>query len=163
MRDLTFFRAMLGLPSSVNVLKHLDGPRADSQSCFFIESGHLMEIMEVNSKKIVCLFFGPGEFVVQCHPDTNLQSLDDVQGSGFSHEAIFTTLRKFPESLVAYRKVRKDYYEKVAERLRVQGMPVEKRLEHLQKNQPWVFDLSDRKDIACYLGISLSIFDKLTR
>ena len=154
---------MLGLPSSANVLKHLKGPTADSESCFFIESGHVMEFFEVNFKKIIFLFFGPGEFVIRCHPDSDLESLDDVHGQQFLHRDVIKTLREFPETLKAYRGIRKEYYEKVAERLRVQEMPVEKRLEHLQKNQPWVFDLADREDIACYLGVSLSIFEKLTR
>lgn len=48
-------------------------------------------------------------------------------------------------------------------RLRIQEMTVEKRFEHLQKKQPWVFDLVDPKYIACYLGIPLSIFEKLVR
>lgn len=149
---------MLSLPSSANVLKDLTGPEADSQSCFFIEKGHLMECIEVNSQKIVSLFFGPGEFAIQCHPKfSNLYCLDKVQGSRFSHENVIKTLRKFPESFVQYRGVRKDYYEKVAERLRILEMPVEKRLAYLQKKQPWVFNLANRKDIASYLGISQSI------
>lgn len=163
MRDLTLFRTMLGIPSSVNILKHVEGPQAESQSCFFIESGHLMEFIEVNFKKIVFLFFGPGEFAIQCHPDSNLQCLGDVHGKKFPHEDVVRLLKEFPETREAYRGIRKEYYEKVAERLRLQQMPVEKRFEHLQKNQPWVFDLAERKNIACYLGISLSILEKLTR
>jgi hypothetical protein len=52
---------MLGLPSSANVLKGLEDPNTDSTSCLFIEKGHIVEYIEMNSKKIVCLFFGPGE------------------------------------------------------------------------------------------------------
>jgi hypothetical protein len=163
MRDLTLFRAMLGLPSSVNVLKHLEGPAADSESCFFIETGHLMEFMKVNYKKVICLFWGPGEFVIRCHPDSDLECLDPGNVSHFQHEDVIKFLRKYPECRVAYHGIRKGYYEKVAERLRVRDMPVEKRFEHLQKNQPWVFDFAERKDIACYLGISLSILAKLTK
>ena len=59
MRDLTLFRAMLGLPPSANFLKGLDGPKADSPSCFFIEEGHIMEYIEMNSKKVVCFFLNP--------------------------------------------------------------------------------------------------------
>lgn len=162
MRDLTLFRAMLGLPPSANFLKGLDGPKADSPSCFFIEKGHIMEYIEMNSKKVVCLFFEPGEFVIPCHPTfSTLKSLDDVHGGNFSHWAIISTLRKFPESFVHYREVRKKYYEKIADRLRMQEMPVEKRMEHLQKKQSWVFDLVDPKDIANYLGIPISLFEML--
>ena len=162
MRDLTLFRAMVGLPPAVNVLKGLKGPKGDSQSGFFIEKGHLMEYVELNSKRIISLFFGPGEFAIQCHPEfANFQSLDDVAGGSLSHETVIRTLRKFPESFVHYREVRKLYYAKVAERLKVQEMPAEKRFEHLQKAQPWVFDLAQPKDIACYLGISETIFEKI--
>lgn len=164
MRDLTLFRAMINLPSSVNLPKPLKGSTANSQDCLYIERGHVMEFIEVNSKKIVCLFFGPGEFAIKCHPDfSNLHALDEVKGSQFSSEAVIKLLRKFPETFEHYRVIRKRYYEKIAERLRIQEMQVEKRLEHLQKTQPWVFDLVDPKDIACYLGISLGIFEKLTK
>ena len=162
MRDLTLCRAMLGLPSSANILKGLKGPKSDSISCFFIEKGHIMEYIEMNSKRVVSLFFGPQEFVIPCHPVfSGLKSLDDVRGDNFSHSAVISLLRKHPESFVHYRAVRKLYYEKVADRLRMQEMPVEKRMEHLQKNQSWVFDLVDPKDIANYLGIPLSLFEKL--
>jgi hypothetical protein len=155
---------MLGLPSSANVLKGLEDPNTDSTSCLFIEKGHIVEYIEMNSKKIVCLFFGPDEFVIPCHPTFSiLKSLDDVHCGNFSHQGVISILRKHPESFVLYRGVRKDYYEKVAIRLRMQGMPVEKRLEHLQKTRSWVFGLVDPKDIANYLGIPLSLFEKLVR
>lgn len=155
---------MLGLPSSVNVLKGFEGPKADSTSCFFIEEGHVVEYIEMNSKKVVCLFFGPGEFAIPCHPTfSTFKSLDDVHVGNFSHQGIISILRNHPESFAHYRGVRKDYYEKVADRIRMQEMPVEKRLEHLQKTQSWVFGLVDPKDIANYLGIPLSLFEKLVR
>lgn len=162
MRDLSLFRATLGLPSSVNVLKPLKVRKPDSEIYFFLATGHVMESIEINSKKVVCLFFGPGEFVIPCHPELSiLKSLDDVRGQTFTHRAILNLLRGFSETRVHYRSIRKEYNEKVAERLRVYELPVEKRLEHLQKKQPWVFGLVDRQDIASYLGISLSMFEKI--
>lgn len=131
--------------------------KPDMTTAFFVEKGHVMETLEVKGtdKPIITLFFGPGEFAVLCHPLSNMVSLDNVAGNRFSHRMIFGALRKFPESHVHYREMRRKYHEKVAARLRIlTTMSPQQRYDDLVANQPWVIKLAELEDIASYLGTS---------
>ena len=115
-----------------------------------------MEYVQTGARKIVSLFFGPEEYVIPCHPlFSSLRSLDPVTTITFTHRNVFRTLRQFPESSNQYLGVRRQYQEKVNERLRVQQtMNAQDRFAYLQETQPWVFSLVSRADIASYLGIT---------
>ena len=156
MRDLTLYHAMTAsLPSAI-VLRDTQAPDPDSTSCIFLERGHIIEYIQLGARKIVSLFFGPDEFVIPCHPlFSTLKSLDPVTTVTFTHRSIFRSLRQSPASFAQYEGVRKQYQEKVAERLRIQQtLNEEERYRHLKETQPWVFSLASRGDIASYLGVT---------
>ncbi|MDO6433291.1 hypothetical protein Q4E93_21955 [Flavitalea sp. BT771] len=135
-------------------------------TAFFIEKGHIMEVLDIGvpGKVIIPLFFGPGEFAVRCHPRSNLKGLDKVSGNTFTHTMIIQTLRKFPESHVYYREMRRLYHEKVQDRLRsLQTMSDQERYDHLKATQPWVLKLAEPGDIAAYLGVSKEVLRELRK
>lgn len=156
MRDLTLYRAITAGTFSENLRDDVRSPDPDSTSCIFLEKGHMMEYVQSGARKIVSLFFGPEEYVIPCHPlFSSLRSLDPVTTITFTHRNVFRTLRQFPESSNQYLGVRRQYQEKVNERLRVQQtMNAQERFTYLQETQPWVFSLVSRADIASYLGIT---------
>jgi hypothetical protein len=131
--------------------------KPDTQTFMFLEKGHAIESIEVgpDRKKMVSLFFGPGEFAIPCHLQYGiLQSLDNAVGYNFTHGQIMHMLRKFPETHVYYREMRRRYQEKVADRIHtLTSMTGEQQFAHLRKHQPWVFELAKIKDIASYLAI----------
>jgi hypothetical protein len=165
MRDLTLYRAMTAGTFSENLLGDVRSPDPDSTSCIFLEKGHMMEYVQTGARKIVSLFFGPEEYIIPCHPlFSSLKSLDPVTTITFTHRNVFRTLRQFPESSSQYQGIRRQYQEKVNERLRVQQtMNAQERFQHLQETQPWVFSLVSRDDIASYLGIAVEELRQLTR
>ena len=115
-------------------------------------------------RRIVTLFFGPGEFAVHCHPQSELVALDKMSGNPFTYGIIFQTLRKFPELRVHYRELRRRYHEKVAARLHsLQTMTPQQRFENMMASQPWVLELVDPKDIASYLHISVDLLKELRK
>ena len=124
-----------------------------------------MEYIQLGARKLVCLFWGPEEYVVRCHPlFSSLKSLDPVATVTFTYGNVIRTLRKFPESSQQYEGIRRQYQEKVAGRLlMLSRMTVEERFEHLQTTQPWVFALACRQDIAAYLGIAMDELKALVR
>ena len=136
-------------------------------TCTFIEKGHVMEYILVGpeQKKVVALFYGPQEFAVHCHPQySNLVSLDDVKNNPFTHGDIMHMLRKFPESRVYYRELRKLYQQKVDDGIRtLTSMTGPERFAYLKQHQPWVFDLADVEDIASYLAISVKMVEALQK
>jgi len=150
---------LLGLSGSTH--PKLAGPalKPTTPTAFFIEKGHVMEVLNVSpGKRVVALFFGPEEFAVRCHPFSELQALDKLKGNPFTYSMILRTLRKFPESHVHYREMRRRYHEKVAARLHsLQTMTDQQRYEQLAVTQPWALKLADPEDIASYLGISVGM------
>lgn len=165
MRDLTLYRVMTASLPSVNVLNETCTPDPDSTSCIFLEKGHIVEYIQLGARKIVSLFFGPDEFVIPCHPlFSALKSLDPVTTVTFSHRTIFRSLRQFPASSAQYQGVRKQYLEKVAERVRIhQTLTERERFQYLQETQPWVFRLASRADIASYLAVTADTLRELDR
>jgi hypothetical protein len=116
-----------------------------------------MEFIDIAlpGQRAVTLFFGPQEFAVRCHGRSQLKTLDKVKTQAFSHSSMFQTLRKFPESHIYYREMRKRYHEKVADRLHsLQTMSPHEQYQHLVATQPWVLKLADPNDVALYLGVS---------
>ena len=60
-------------------------PKPDTVNYFFLEQGHVMEYFRFGpaDKKIVSLFFGPGEFVLPSHLHFScFGMLDEVVSSG---------------------------------------------------------------------------------
>jgi hypothetical protein len=139
---------------------------ATTPTAFFIEKGHMMEILDIGvpGKQIIPLFFGPGEFAIRCHPRSNLKGLDNVSGHTFTHTMMMQTLRKFPESHVYYKEMRRLYHEKVQNRLRsLQTTSDQERYDHMVATQPWVLKLAEPGDIAAYLGVSRSFLQKFMK
>jgi len=138
-----------------------NAPTPDREGCFFLEKGHVMEYLRVgkDAKKIITLFFGPTEFVIPCHPIFScMVSLDPISKASFSYHAVFSTIRKFPESKVHYRGVRDQYKKKVETRIyELKSLTGPERFDRLKETQPWVFSKVNEKDIASYLGISRTI------
>ena len=171
MRNLTLYRALTdgtyltNSSPATDYLSNYSSPDPDFTSCIFLEKGHIMEYVQAGARKVVSLFFGPEEYVIPCHPlFSSLRSLDPVTTITFTHRNIFRTLRQFPESSAQYQGIRKQYQEKVDERLRVQQMmSVQERFDYLQERQPWVFALVSRPDIASYLGITLDELRQLSK
>ncbi|MBN9385994.1 MAG: hypothetical protein J0H74_34880 [Chitinophagaceae bacterium] len=140
--------------------------RPTTPTAFFIEKGHVMEILDAgrHSRRIVALFFGPGEFAIPCHPLSELVSLDEVKGNTFTHGVIFQTLRKFSESHIHYREMRKLYHEKVAARIHcLQTMTDVQRYNNMVASQPWILKLAKPEDIASYLRISVDLLRELRK
>jgi len=165
MRDLTLYRAMTATLPSFSLFNNAHSPDPDSTSCIFLEKGHIMEYIQLGARRLVCLFWGPEEYVIRCHPlFSTLKSLDPVATVTFTYRNVIRTLRKFPESSAQYEGIRKQYLEKVTERLRMLNtMTGEERFEHLRSAQPWVFTLAGRQDIAAYLGLATEELRTLVR
>jgi hypothetical protein len=132
-----------------------------TEVAFFIEKGHVMEVIDLGHKNIVALFFGPNEFVVKCHPISKIAALDDVSGNPFTHGQIINLLRKLPELHHHYRGIRQKYEEKVAARQASLAMSEKARFEEMVKTQMWVLELAKPEDIASYLHISSSLLCEL--
>ena len=156
MRDLTLYHVMTASSPLSNVLGNTNTTDPEATSCIFLEKGHIVEYIQQGARKIVSLFFGPDEFIIPCHPlFSSLKSLDPVTTVTFTRHSIFRSLRQSPASSTQYQGVRKQYQEKVAERLRIhQTSNEQERFQHLQETQPWVLNLASRTDIASYLGIT---------
>jgi hypothetical protein len=135
--------------------------------CSFIEKGHAIEYIEVGPerKRVVALFFGPDEFAIRCHLGySKLEALGNVRSNLFTHGQVMHMLRKFPESRVYYRELRRRYQEKVEDRIHtLTALTGPERFAHLKKCQPWVFKYADIEDIASYLGISVEMVKSLQR
>src|SRR6185437_6752426 len=103
--------------------------------------------------------------VIPCHPYySSLKRLDPVTTVTFTHRNIFRTLRQHPESSSQYQGVRLQYEEKVSDRLRMQHtMTPRERYDHLLEQQPWVFALVSRYDIASYLDVTVEELRELAR
>ena|SRR5579872_2728505 len=165
MRDLSLYRAITAALPVFSKLNDAHSPDPGSTSCIFLEKGHIMEYIQLGARKMVCLFWGPEEYVIRCHPlFSTLKSLDPVATVTFTYGNVIRTLRKFPESSQQYEGIRRQYHEKVAGRLlMLNRMTGEQRFEHLQSTQPWVFALAGRQDIANYLGVAVEEFKTLAR
>lgn len=165
MRDLSLYHAMTALLPSTSLFNDSYSPDPDSTSCIFLEKGHLMEYIQLGARRLVCLFWGPEEFVIRCHPlFSTLKSLDPVATVTFTYGSVIRTLRKFPESITQYQGIRKRYQEKVAERMHMlRTMTGEERYEHLCATQPWVLSLVSRHDVAAYLGVPVEQLKTLAR
>jgi len=135
-----------------------------AEVAFFIAEGHIMEVIDLDlpGRKIVALFFGPGEFIIKCHPLSKFVALDDIEGHPLTHGQIIRLLREFPESHRHYQVVRRTYHEKVAARqASLISMSEKARFEDMVKTQPWILKLADKRDIAAYLHISPSLLYEL--
>ena len=133
--------------------------RPDRVSCSFIEEGYFVEYLEYpfDRNRTVAMFFGPKEFLIQCHPVfSTMQALGRSCVASFSYGDIVRTLREFPESMVQYRHVRGLYEKKVAERLDMarMGSDVE-RFRFVMERQSWVLEKAPGELAAGYLGVTV--------
>ncbi len=148
----------------LQVATRLDPLCSSTEVAFFIEKGHVMEVIDIGlpNKKIVCLFFGPREFVVKCHPLSQIVTLDNVRGNPFTHGQVINLLRKFPETHHHYRGIRQAYQEKVeARRVSLTTLSEKARFQDMVKRQPWILKLVKPNDIAAYLHISTGLLREL--
>ena len=162
----TLGTTLLNIAGAPKMKPERDPLLPSTPTAFFIEKGHIMEFLSIRkpAKRMIALFFGPGEFVVRCHHLSELVSLDNVKGNPFTHGVILQTLRKFPEIHLHYREMRKRYQEKVNDRLLgLQTMTDQERYQQLKTAQPWVFKLADPDDIASYLFISRQVLQDLSK
>lgn len=145
--------------ANINLLGPFMPPLSPSTPvAFFIEKGHAMEIIDLGGadRRLVALFWGPKEFAVKCHPMSELVSLDDMQGNTFTHGQVIQLLRKFPETHLHYRELRRKYQEKVSARqTNLHSMSDKARFADMVKTQPWILKLAEKKDIASYLHIPI--------
>lgn len=148
---------MLALPR-VEGRRNGDYPKPETVSASFLEEGHVIEFLEYpyDRNRAVALFFGPGEFLIRCHPVfSTLQCIDDGQMADFTYSAIIRTLRKFPETYAHYKDIQQRYEQKAAERIKLARLPNdEDRFRLLQKTQSWVLSLVMEDIVAGYLGVS---------
>jgi len=157
---------LLSLAGFTQVKRPGSSVEPTTPTAIFIEKGHMMEVLDIGvpGKRIIPLFFGPGEFAIRCHPRSNLKALDNVSSNPFTHSMMFQTLRKFPESHVYYKEMRRLYHEKVQDRLRsLQTMSDQERYDHLVATQPWVLKLAEPGDIAAHLGVSKDVLRELRK
>jgi hypothetical protein len=132
----------------------------------FLGRGHVMETIDLGprDRKIIALFFGPGEFVVKCHPFSELRALDDLTVNNFTHGQVIDMLRKFPELHHHYREIRRTYQQKVAARqASLTTMSDKARFEDMLQKQPWILELVQPDDIASYLHVSPSRLHELIK
>jgi hypothetical protein len=163
MRNHTLFYALTGIDPQDKSFRPTVDLKPDTQSFLLLEKGHMMEYIPVEpgNKKLIALFFGPGETVIKCHPFSTMVTLDRAESSGLTYGHIIGTLHQFPESQLQYQELRKKYNEKVADRLRIQTITPHERFRHLYATQPWVFALVGREDIASYLGVTVGVLRKM--
>jgi len=167
MHNFILIKTLLGIPPENKIKWPKTELKPDDITFRFLEEGHVMELIEFGPepKRIVSLFFGPGDFVIRCHPEySKLQSLDKGVTQSLTHSHVMTTLRKFPQTSGHYRKVRELYEEKVARRINMlHAMTPPERFRELKTRQPWVLSLVEEEDIASYLGIPTSMLRELKR
>lgn len=167
MRDTTLFYTITGLSPATKIANKGQPPTPDSPSCTYLEDGHAQEYIMLGSskKKAVTLFFGPGEFVVQCHSRfSHVETLDNAVAYDYDYSGIFRMLRDHDESKEYYRHFQCIYLEKVAARIRsLTQLSAPERFEELLRPQPWVFELAEEEDIASYLRISSAILREMKK
>jgi hypothetical protein len=167
MRDTTLFYAISGFPPESKAANKGKAPQPTSPSCAYIEEGHMMEYIMVGSKekKVVALFFGPGEFLLQCHPSFScILTLDQGVTQTFDYGGIFRLLRKHRESWTHYRHIHRTYLDKVAARIKsLSTLSPSQRFDELLRLQPWVFQLAEKDDIASYLRISMKMLQEMIK
>ncbi len=122
MHRFNLIKTLLGIPPKDKLAWNKRELTPETETFCFIKQGHVMEYIEYGRKpdvkRIVSLFFGPGETVVRCHPVFSIISpLDDGQIENINHGHILSTLRKFPEMHLVYRTIRGQYEDKVAKRI----------------------------------------------
>jgi hypothetical protein len=133
-------------------------PKPDTVHYFFLERGYVMEYFQAGDQRIVALFFGPGEFVIPADIDRScFEMLDSVIAESVTYGAVIRALRNYADADLQYRKIQQCYREKVAERLKVLGLPPVERFAWLRVKQPWVLELVAERDVADYLGISVEV------
>jgi len=165
MRNNSLFYALTGIDPNDKRFRPTVELNPETYNFGILEKGHVMEyiLIKPDNKKIVTLFFGPKETVVQCRPSlSTMVSLDNVKIGNFTYGGIIGTLHQFPESHLIYQELRRKYNEKVADRLQsIQTMTPQERFRRLHATQPWVFALAGKEDIASYLGISVGMLRKM--
>jgi|GEM_PF-3549102 len=133
--------------------------RPDRVTTSFIEDGYFVEYFEYpfDRNRTVAMFFGPGEFLIQCHPVfSTVQALDRTCVAGFPYGGLIRTLRNFPEARVHYRHVKGLYEKKVADRLEMARLSSDvERYEFVRGRQPWVLKKVPDSLVAGYIGVTV--------
>jgi hypothetical protein len=163
MRRRTLFHFLTG--TDVTVKTPRKRPLTpDAINHFFLEKGHVMEYYKVGpeEKRVVALFWGPGELVIPSHPKSIFLELDEITTGVVTYGKMIRQLRRDPAFRGDYRFFKWEYKKKENERLvAVLTMGPKERLAKLEEEQPWVFDLVAEEDIANYLRLNVGILRRL--
>lgn len=142
-------------------------PKPDTVNYFFLEQGHVMEYFRFGpaDKKIVSLFFGPGEFVLPSHLHFScFGMLDEVVTDPLTYGTVIRALRNYGDADKQYRKIQQRYRQKVASRMIMRySLTASEQYAALKATQPWVLDLAAEDDVANYLGVSVGMLGRLRK
>src|SRR5450432_3483959 len=108
MINRALFQYYTGLKSKDNSFPRGIAPTPESESYFFLEKGHVLEYVLIGAerKKVVSLFFGPGQFVIRSNLIYSVVvALDVIEMVSFTYSNVFRTLHNFPETKEHYREL----------------------------------------------------------
>ena len=147
MRRRTLFHFLTGEdPSVIYPRKRLLAPEAINH--FFLEEGHVMEYYLVGpeKKRVVALFWGPGELVIPSHPQSIFKELDEAMTGVVTYGKMIRKLRRDLEFRKDYQDFKLHYRIKINGRLEtVYCLGPKERISKLEKEQPWVLSWQTKR------------------
>ncbi|MEJ2880216.1 hypothetical protein [Pedobacter sp. GR22-6] len=130
---------------------------------FFLLDGNALEFKIVNGKRRVIRFFGPNQFIFRLNSAHEIEILNRSGIITLPYGKVIKLFRKHPEIVEIHRKVKRDYLRKkeLFETERRKKNTIERYFD-LMERQPWVFRIAEPADIASYLNISLTQYERMT-
>lgn len=129
----------------------------------FLVGGTLIEYINNNGKRKVLRFFNLAFILVPLYPESIIESI----GVGccimtLTRKQVMRLLRTEEEVRDSYRHVKRNYLESVREYNEdLETKTPGERYCDLIQDHPWVLEMINQEDLASYLNISLTQYQKM--